>query len=340
MLRCRITLLGMSVIETASTREDLPLMVIPSCMPSMVEAFRSAFSKLDDLCRVRMYTDTVLDEDVLASRCKDADSVVVIGFRVSDALLEKLATSVHCMVFGGTGVANYVNLSAAKEHGIRICNVEHYGDEAVAEHTVALMFELARHSGYLNQQLRNGKWIEMEGLELNGKTLGLVGFGGIGKAVAKIAHGIGMKVAVCSRHEDTQALQEFGATWTSSIDELIESSDVVSLHLGLNEQTKGMITEAHLAKLHPGALFINTARAELIEPGALVKRLSEGDVLAGLDVFDHEPLPMDDPLLSLSNVVLTPHVAWFTQEAVVNVIAQCFDGVSVFYRGERYNVVV
>jgi lactate dehydrogenase-like 2-hydroxyacid dehydrogenase len=330
----------MSVIETASTREDLPLLVIPSCMPSMVEPFRSAFRQLDGICRVRMYTDSVLDEETIASRCKDADSVVVIGFRVSDALLEKLALRVRCMVFGGTGVANYVNLPLAKERGIRICNIEHYGDTAVAEHTVALMFELARHAGYLNHQLREGKWVEMEGLELRGKTLGLIGFGGIGKAVARIAHGIGMRIEVCSRHRDIEALQEVDASWTSSIDELVEHSDVLSVHLGLNEQTQGMITADHLAKLHSGALLVNTARAELIAPGALVERLQQGDILAGLDVFDQEPLPMDDPLLSLQNVVLTPHVAWFTQEAVVNVVAQCFEGVSAFYRGERYNVVV
>ncbi|MCH4175833.1 MAG: NAD(P)-binding domain-containing protein [Bifidobacterium sp.] len=330
----------MSVIETASTRKDLPLLVIPSCMSSMVEPFRSAFRKLDNICRVRLYTDSVLDEETIASRCKDADSVVVIGFRVSDALLERLAPHVHCMVFGGTGVANYINLAEAKERGIRVCNIEHYGDSAVAEHTVALMFELARRAGYLDQQLHEGKWVEMEGIELNGKALGLIGFGGIGKAVARIARGLGMRITVCSRHEDRATLDELGASWTSSIDEVMESSDVISLHLALNEQTKGMVTSEQLAKIHSGAMLINTARAELIEQGALAQRLNEGDVLAGLDVFDEEPMNMEDPLLSMPNVVLTPHVAWFTKEAVVNVIDQCFEGISAFYRGEQYNVVV
>lgn len=340
MLRRRITLMGMSVIETASTREDLPLMVIPSCVPSMVEPLRKEFRKFDDVCRVRMYTDTVHDDEVFASRCKDADSVIVIGFRVSDDLLDRLATHVRCMVFGGTGVANYINLAKSQDYGMRICNIEHYGDNAVAEHTVALMFELARHAGHLDQELHDGNWVVMEGLELSGKTLGLVGFGGIGKAVARIAQGLGMHTLVYSRHEDHDALQAVGASWTSSLDEVFEHSDVLSLHLGLNEHTQGMITGEHLAKLHSGALFVNTARAELIEEGALVKRLNEGDVLAGLDVFDEEPIRTDDPLLSIPNAVLTPHVAWFTQEAVVNVVAQCAEAIGALYRGERYNVVV
>lgn len=330
----------MSVIETTPSREGLPLLVIPSCVPVMVKAFRKLLPEFDGLCRVRLFTDAQLDEDILARRMKGADAVIVVGFHVSDSLLDTISSTVRCIAFGGTGVDNYVNLERAQHYGMRICNITHYGDAAVAEHTIALLMEVARHVGEMNADMHEGQWHPLDGMELAGKTMGIIGFGGIGQWVARIGHGFGMNIKVWSHHEHKEAMQAVDATAAASIQELFESSDIVSIHLALNAHTRGIVTAEHLAALRPSSVLINTARAELIQPGALAKRLEQGDIFAGLDVFDNEPMPAVDPLRVVPNTVLTPHAAWYTDTAVKNAVRQCVDAVRAFYTDTSYNVVV
>lgn len=329
----------MNVIETQPERVDLPLVVLPVSIASMIEPFRGNLSLLHDVARVRMHQDFTLDEDTIVSRCAGADAVMVIGFHVTDSILERLGDHVRCFAFGGTGVASYIDLARTRALGIRVCNVVHYGDNAVAEHALALIMELSRHVGDLDRSVHMGAWTGTDGLALHGRTMGLVGFGGIGQAMARIARGLGMRTLVWNSHVDAEAARSLKATPVEDLGDLFERSDIVSLHLPYTASTRGIVTGRHLSRLRPGGMLINTARAEIVERGALQARLQAGDIMAGLDVFDQEPLAPDDPLLSMPGVVLTPHVAWRTDEAYVSLTRQVVRAIASFFDGGTFNAV-
>ena len=328
-----------NIIETQPERTDLSLIVSPVIVESMIEPFAANFPLLHDIARIRMHCDFTLDTDTILERTKDAEAVIVIGFHITDDILDAMTVRGHvsCFAFGGTGVASYINLPVARERGIRVCNVVHYGDHAVAEHAFALIMELARQVGRLDEQVRRGDWGGIDGIGLHGKKLGLVGFGGIGRTVARIANGFGMKTLVWNSH--VHGIDGLDITLIDDMDEVFAHSDIISLHLPLLDGTAGIITSRQLDRMRPGSMIVNTARAEIIEPGALTRRLQRGDVRAAIDVFDHEPLPMDDPLRSLDNVVLTPHVAWRDDEACVNLTRQVIDAVASYFTGGDYNAV-
>lgn len=326
------------VFETQPDRTDLPLVVMPVVIESMIGPFKRNFTMLENVARVRMYEDFTLDEDTIVERCKDADAVMVIGFQCADAILDRL--DAKCYAFGGTGVASYINLEKTKERGIRVCNVLHYGDHAVAEHAMALLMELTRHAGALDMQVKQGDWDGADGFELFGKKLGIIGLGGIGQTVAGIANAFGMKVSAWNSHVPAQVFENLNVTPVEDMNELISNSDVVSVHMPLLDSTRGIITAKNLDALRPGTLFVNTARAEVIEPGALLARLQRGDIPAALDVFDHEPLAADDPLCKIPGIVLTPHIAWRTDGAYIGMTKQVVQSIAAFFKGEEFNVVV
>ena len=247
------------IVETQPERTDLPLVVMPVVVASMIEPFKRCFGLLENIARVRMYEDFTLDEDSIVARCDGADAVMVIGFHCTDSILER--THAKCYAFGGTGVASYINLEKAKAQGIRVCNVVHYGDHAVAEHTMALLMELTRHVGQLDREVKAGDWAGNDGYELFGKKLGIIGLGGIGQTVARIANAYGMKVSAWNSHVPEQVLTDCNVTPVDDMNELIAGSDVVSIHMPLLDSTRGIITAENLEALRPGTLFVNTARA-------------------------------------------------------------------------------
>lgn len=328
----------MEIYETQPERTDLPLVVMPVIIESMIEPFEKNFELLKDIARVRMYKDFTLDEDTIVERCAEADAIMVIGFHCADSILDRL--NAKCYAFGGTGVASYIDLDKAEERGIRVCNVVHYGDHAVAEHTIALLMELARQVGKLDRQVKTGDWDGADGYELYGKKLGIIGLGGIGQTVARIAGALGMNVSAWNSHVPEQVFADLNITPVNDMNELIAGSDVVSIHMPLLDSTKGIVTAENLEALKPGTMFINTARAEIIEPGALLARLQRGDIPAALDVFEHEPLTADDPLCSIPGIILTPHTAWRTDGAYVGITRQVAQSVAAFCKGEDFNVVV
>ncbi|NEG96410.1 hydroxyacid dehydrogenase [Bifidobacterium primatium] len=328
------------VVELNTERTDLPLVAIPSCFPSMVDLFRSQLPRFADIARVRLHTDMISDADEIMRRLDGAEIAMTTGVHFTDDMLARLAPTVRCMTFGGTGVANFVNLAEAQRLGIRICNAVHYGDNAVAEHAIALLFEITHRAGAFNARMRDEAWPGADITEIGGLTMGLVGFGGIGRRVAELAHGLGMNLLIWARHPDERAYARLGAKAAASIDDVFANADVVSLHLALNDATQGVIGDDQLDLLRPGAAFINTARAELVRPGALERRLGRGDITAGLDVFAPEPLPADDPLRGLDNVVLTPHVAWRSDRALAGIVDQNVTAAVSYLEGESYNVVV
>lgn len=333
----------MRLIERDIDRDSLPLVVIPNCTPTLAAFFEKEIDRFAGIARVRMYVDghDVTDENTILERAQGADALIVLAFHVSDSLFDALSGTVRCYAFGGTGVANYVNVPKAKERGVRICNARHYGDQSVAEHAIALMFELTKHTGRMNDLMHaDGGWPGCDAMQLSGMTLGIAGFGGIGRATARMGVGLGMNVIEWSRHPHEQEAAALGVRSVPTLEDLFEQSDIVSLHITLNGETKGIITRDLLDRLHPGAMLINTARSQLIEDGALLDRLSRGDIAAGLDVFDTEPLPDGDPLRSQPHAVITPHNAWRTDAAIRGIAEQCVQAVVSWIQGGDYNAVV
>ncbi len=229
--------------------------------------------------------------------------------------------SLRHIVFCGTGASSYMDIPALASLGVTVHTYRGYGDTAVAEHTIALMFACARDIALSDRKVRGGVWQPLEGLQLLGKTLGVIGLGGIGREVARIGAGIGMTVIGWNR----TPRPECGVTQVP-IDELLARADVVSLNLSLTDETRGFLDAARLARIKPGAILVNTARGALVDEAALIGALESGRIgRAGLDVFHAEPIKPDHPLARLDNVTLSPHAAFRTPEASENLLRRALD---------------
>jgi D-3-phosphoglycerate dehydrogenase len=229
-----------------------------------------------------------------------------------DETLLAACPSLKAIVFLGTGAASYIDLKAAERQGIRVRSYGGYGDQSVAEHAIALMFAAARKLASMDRAIRAGDWQTVDSIELAGKTLGVIGTGGIGKAMARLGAGLGMNVIAWNRSGVPADLP----CRAVGLDELLRQADVVSLHLVLNDATRGLLDAGKLGLMKPGAIFINTARGAIVDEAALVDALATGRIgHAGLDVFAEEPLPASHPLTRLDNVTLTAHAAFATREA-------------------------
>ncbi|PPQ41210.1 NAD(P)-dependent oxidoreductase [Rhodopseudomonas palustris] len=226
-------------------------------------------------------------------------------------------TGLKHVVFLGTGARSYMNIEELAELGIEVHLIRGYGDTAVAEATIALMWAASRNLAIMDREMRRGQWLREDGMQLTGKTLGLIGFGGIGTEVARIAHGSGMKVIAWNR-----STKEVGGVRFVDLDTLLRDSHVVSMHLLLNDETRGFLSRQRIAAMRPGAILVNTARGALVDESAMIDALRSGHLRhAALDVFDIEPLPADHPLTALPNVTLSAHSAFRTPEASENLIA-------------------
>jgi D-3-phosphoglycerate dehydrogenase len=225
------------------------------------------------------------------------------------------------IVFLGTGASSYMDVPALNGLGIEVHTIKGYGDTAVAEHTMALIFACCRDLARMDRAVRAGTWDPLESMQLNGKTLGLIGLGGIGMEVARIARGIGMQVIAWNRSPRPDAGVPLVA-----LDELLARADVVSLHLALDDETRGLIDAQRLARTKPGVILVNTARGALVDEQALLAALRSGHVRhAGLDVFHAEPLKADHPLARMENVTLTSHAAFRTLEASETLMRRAID---------------
>lgn len=225
------------------------------------------------------------------------------------------------IVFLGTGAASYMNVDELKSRGVTVHTIKGYGDTAVAEHTIALMLACARDVARMDREIRGGTWKPAEGVQLLGKTLGVIGLGGIGSEVARIAKGMGMNVLAWNRTPRPDALVK-----QVDIDALLAQSDVVSLNLTLGDETRGFLSRERIARMKKGAILVNTARGALTDEVALIDALKSGHIRsAGLDVFDAEPLKPDHPLASMPNVTLTAHAAFRTLEASETLLRRAID---------------
>lgn len=225
------------------------------------------------------------------------------------------------VIFLGTGARSYMDPEALADLGIRVHTIKGYGDTAVAEHAFALMWAAARRLALMDRAIRAGEWRRAEGRQLTGKTLGLVGMGGIGREMARLGLGAGMRVIAWNRTPRTVAGVEF-----HSLETVLGESDVLSLHLLLTAETRGFLDAGRLARLKPGVILVNTARGALIDEAALVAALREGRIgHAALDVFAEEPLPPGHPLCGLDNVTLSAHSGFLTPEANETLIRRALE---------------
>lgn len=295
------------------------------------------FSQLGGM--VYSFDDSTPDEFI--TRIQGADAVVTKEYPVPAELIKRFPDSVKLIVEAGTGYNN-IDLEAARAKGITVCNIPAYSTERVAHTAIMFILNLASSMGAQIRSLAKGdhsnftNYLAVPHLEVNGKTLGLVGYGHIAKEIIKVAQALGMHILVSTRtaRQDSEGIHfvDFKA--------LLKESDYISLNCPLNDTTKHMINAEALKQMKPTAFLINTGRGSLIDEKALIKALQEGTIAgAGLDVQEEEPPVSDNPLYAMENVILTPHMGWKgleTRQRLVRIIA---DNVKAFFKGQPINVV-
>jgi D-3-phosphoglycerate dehydrogenase len=264
------------------------------------------------------------DPDIISDQYPgilDGAEIAIVDHTALPTEIARNCAGLKHVVFLGTGARSYMNPEQLAELGITVHLIKGYGDTAVAECAIALMWAAARGLAQMDREMRAGNWLRDDGMQLTGKTLGLIGFGGIAAEVARIALGSGMRVIAWNRTPKKSPGVEF-----VELDELLTESDVVSLHLLLNDETRGFVSRACIEAMKPGVILINTARGALVDEEAMIEALKSDRIRhAGLDVFNIEPLPADHPLTKLPNVTLSAHSAFRTPEASENLIAAAWE---------------
>lgn len=283
-------------------------------------------------------------KDKVLERSHDADILVTNKVPVDRALIEKLPKLKFIAVLA-TGF-NIIDCEAAKEHGIVVSNIPAYSTDGVAQLVFAFLLELTNQVGLHSKSVNDGEWSRSPYfcywktplVELRGKVFGIVGFGKIGSAVAEIANAFGMKVKAYSPH--TRAYAGFGTVDFVSLDEVIETSDVISLHCPLTNETAGLVNAEFLSRMKKTAYLINTSRGPVVNEKDLRAALDSGAIAgAGVDVLSSEPPKEDNPLIGAKNCFITPHIAWASLEARTRLMNIFKDNVKGFVSGKPINVV-
>lgn len=311
---------------------------IPDDYADMVRTF-SSFHRIAGH-PVSIWTDAADDVDDLADRLKEIEALVLIRERtpISAALLARLPKLKLITV---SGPYPNVDLAACTAHGVVLCAAVNRPTLATPELTWALIMAATRRIPQEAARLKSGGWQRDIGGVLHGRTLGVAGFGRIGKVVAGYGRAFGMRVLVWSRERGRAEARELGYELAAGKDELFAEADVLTLHLRLTPDTHGVVTAAGLARMKTDALFVNTSRAELVAPGVLVDALKAGRPgFAAVDVFEHEPvLGADHPLLHMPNALCTPHLGFVASQPMDEYFADQFERVLAFERGAPIDVV-
>ena len=260
------------------------------------------------------------NQDTLADLCQGYDFIIDDHTQLRTATLARCKQLRH-VIFLGTGARSYMNPEELAGLGITVHIIKGYGDIAVAEHAIALMWAAARGLAFMDRGMRAGNWLRSEGMQLTGKTIGLIGFGGIAGEVARIAGGSGMRVIGWNRTPKVADGVEF-----MPLERLLAEAHVVSLHLLLTDETRGFISAERIALMRPGVMLVNTARGAVVDENAMVAALHSGHIgHAALDVFDVEPLPVAHVLTTMDNVTLSAHSAFRTPEANETLVRRALD---------------
>jgi phosphoglycerate dehydrogenase-like enzyme len=274
-----------------------------------------------------------------AERLRDAAGLLLLWGLPSGVLLEN--PHIRAVSFAGTGAGSYIDLEEARNAGVAVCNVPRYGANAIAEHVFALALAVARSIPEGDRLVRSGAWRpgQLSGFELRGGRLGVVGAGPIGARVVEIGRALGMEAVVWTRSPTRERAASLGARFVG-LDELFATSDVVSLHLAHTPGTERIIDRRLLRLLRPHAILVNTARSQLVDNAALVELLEAGSFHgAGIDAFEQEPLPPDDPLLRCRRLVLSPHVGFNTPQASAELVRVALENLVAFADGRLQNLV-
>ena len=285
---------------------------------TLADVFHRVIRPDDKTMAVNLQED--IDQSTLADLLQGHDFIFDDHTTLPTATLAQCKQLKH-VIFLGTGARSYMNPEELAELGITTHIIKGYGDTAVAEHAIALMWAASRGVARMDRGMRAGQWLRSDGMQLTGKTIGLIGFGGIAAEVARIALGSGMRVIAWNRTPKTAPGVEF-----VPLETLLAESHVVSVHLLLNDETRGFLSAERLALLRPGVLLVNTARGAVIDEAAMIAALQSGKIgHAALDVFNVEPLPAGHALTTLENVTLSAHSAFRTPEANENLIRMALD---------------
>jgi phosphoglycerate dehydrogenase-like enzyme len=292
------------------------------------------WSALADKVEVRTLRDHITDRDELVAELAGCEIIVAMRERTPfDADLLRRLPRLRLLVTTGMRNAS-IDLAAAAAQGVTVCGTASSSTPPV-ELTWALLLGLARHVTAENRALREGgPWQSTVGQDLEGRTLGLLGLGKIGSRVARVATAFGMEVLAWSENLTAERAADAGARLASGKEDLLRRSDFVSVHLVLSDRTRGLLGEPELRAMRPHAFLVNTSRAPIVDRAALVRALREGWIAgAGLDVFETEPLPADDPLRSLANVLATPHLGYVTERNYRTFYTQAVEDITAFLAG-------
>lgn len=300
------------------------------------------WSPLSRFGEVTVYERTGSEEEAI-QRIGNAQIVLTNKVPITEAIMDA-CPSVKLICEQATGYNN-IDIAAAAKRGITVCNVPSYSTDSVAQLTFALLLEICHNVGLHNQQVHKGAWCDSPDFcfwsspltELSGKTLGIVGLGSIGQAVARIGKAFGMRILAFSRTQRPECadLAEY-----VSLDQLLAQSDVVSLHCPLFPETAGMINETSIGKMKDGAMLLNTSRGGLVNEAALAGALRSGKLrAAAVDVVSSEPMTRDNPLLTAPNCYITPHIAWAPLEARIRLMNTLEENIRAWLNGAPQNVV-
>jgi D-3-phosphoglycerate dehydrogenase len=311
-----------------------PKIVVPDDYPPVL-APSQAYRNLTARTAIDYYDSLPGSEERLIERIRDAE--IVLNIRSSCKFTARVFDAcphMRLLSIWGTGTDN-VDLVAAVAHGVTVTNTPGVSAVSIAEHSLALMLAVARHLPRLDAQVREGQWPRGFVSQMSGKTLGIIGLGAIGRRFAQLGAGIGMRVIAWTMHPNPGLGFEL-----VELDDLLRSSDVVSIHLRLSDKTRGFLGRRELSLMKPTAILINTARGPIVDEAALLEALSNRRIAgAGLDVFDVEPLPSDHPITRLDSVVLTPHSAGVTPEVLEAGLQLSVDNIWDFLAGRPRHVV-
>lgn len=304
-----------------------------------------SWAPLEALGEVTVYDRTSYEESpLIAERIGDAEIVVMNKTPISKTTLEK-CPNVKMIAVLATGF-NVVDLAAARERGIPVCNVPNYGGYSVSQFTIALMLEACLHIGHHDRTVHEGKWQNSPDwcywdyplIELAGKTFGLLGCGRIGIHTAEAAKGLGMHVIAYNRSQP-QAAKDLGVEFVD-LDGLFARSDVLALQMPLADFNVGIINKENIAKMKDGVIILNNSRGQMVVEQDLADALNSGKVaFAGLDVVSTEPIRADNPLLTAKNCIITPHISWASKEARERIMACTEQNVRAYVVGSPVNVI-
>lgn len=286
----------------------------------------------------RFYKNRLDETDLLLERITGAHAVFLDWSNLTPEVLTQCKI-LETVAYIGVGAANFVDLEAASRLGVAVSNTPDYGNRSVAEHALGLILAVARNTVAGDDDLRRGLWTQMsrEGIQIKGRSIGLVGLGKVGREMARLCHAFGLRVTYYDI-ERRPEMEDIAAYLP--LEELLSESDVVSLHLVLDESTRGFVGEREIALMKPGSILVNTSRGEVLDLAAVARALREGRLRgAGLDNFPGEPVPDLGEFRDLENVTLTPHVAFNTREAKDRMTDIAVNNVVSFYEGRPENIV-